>query len=315
MCLLQAGKILPKVFVVVMLLQFVVLAQKEERLIDKESWPFEPIKIVRLKNNKYTRIELGKSLEQEDDWLTGLTVTVQNASNKAIARMVLELGFPRAEGPSSDQPTYVVDMIYGRDPADSTTEVLELVQPNERAEIRLPEANLPLMKADLKTLGYTGHILRARIKIGSVTFVDGSMWSAGELFYPDPQNPKRKLNPRVPLNRQESERSPPRRSQLLLRTSLLRFQHVSFEYARAPYRLDLVDALLGRVPSADSPTVPCTTVFNFTETHNCGSDGSGCTYTQNNFSDGIEFLGIRNARKELSTVRCQKADGTFVQAA
>jgi hypothetical protein len=58
-------------------------------------------------------------------------------------------------------------------------------------------------------------------------------------------------------------------------------------------------------------TLPCNTVFVVTETHSCGPDNSGCTYKQNIFDGTIELLGLRNARSQLSSVRCLKSDGTF----
>ena len=57
--------------------------------------------------------------------------------------------------------------------------------------------------------------------------------------------------------------------------------------------------------------MPCNTVFVTTQTHNCGTEGSGCTFKQNIFDGNIELLGLRNARSLLSTTRCQKSDGTF----
>jgi hypothetical protein len=174
-------------------------AQQQERLIDKQSWPSEPIKIVRLKT-KDRPVELGKKFSEEDDWLKGLTVTVENISNKAIARIEIDLTFPRAEGGSPPEiPILVTQIGYGKDPADvSADEVLKLVLAGESVDIKIPEANLPFINKGLKELGYPEKAKHAQLIVQTVTFSDGSEWAAGEMFYPDPNNPKQKLNPRFP---------------------------------------------------------------------------------------------------------------------
>ncbi len=58
------------------------------------------------------------------------------------------------------------------------------------------------------------------------------------------------------------------------------------------------------------PTLPCNTVFVASQNVACGSV-SGCAFKQNTFDDSIELLGLRNARKSLSSVMCQKSDGTL----
>jgi hypothetical protein len=182
-------------------LPIMAFAQDKERLIDKESWRTEPIKVVKVKT-KGKAIELGKKFGEEDDWLQGLTVTVQNLSDKAIARIELKLAFPRAGGGSSPETAiYMIGMGYGKEPADvPPEEVLKLVLPGETVDVKLLEVNVPFIKEDLEKLGYEQPIKHARISVRSVTFVDGSEWAGGEIFYPNPNNPKRKINPELPID-------------------------------------------------------------------------------------------------------------------
>lgn len=98
---------------VIIFLPVLGFAQKQERVISKISWKDAPIKIDKLQTKGKT-IELGKKFSEEDDWLKGLAVTVENVSDKPISRIELDLSFPRPEGPSETIPTYVVKMIYGR---------------------------------------------------------------------------------------------------------------------------------------------------------------------------------------------------------
>jgi hypothetical protein len=67
------------------LLPLIGFAQESERVVERVPWRTEPIKILKLKT-KNNEVEAGKKFSEADDWLVGLTVTVQNTSNKPIAR-------------------------------------------------------------------------------------------------------------------------------------------------------------------------------------------------------------------------------------
>jgi len=119
-------------------------------------------------------IETGKKFAGDDDWLDGLKVTVKNTSDKVITRIAIGLSFPRNSG-AADETTYLVEMMYGNDPADENFDVLKQVNPGATAEVMMIKSNVPIIKQDLKQLGYPDPIFRAQLKIQSVTFIDGSM--------------------------------------------------------------------------------------------------------------------------------------------
>jgi hypothetical protein len=179
------------------------LGQEQDRVVDKESWRTEPIKIIKLKTMGKP-IELGKKFSGDENWLKGLTVTVENVSNKGIARIELELIFPRVGGGSSPEiPILITPLGYGRDPAEVLPpESLKMVLPGESVDITLPEVNLPFIEHDLKRLSYPEKTTHARIRVNSVTFIDGSEWAGDVLLYPDPKNPKNKINPNYPSEKQ-----------------------------------------------------------------------------------------------------------------
>jgi hypothetical protein len=183
-----------KLLFIFVCLQSALYAQAQDRMIEKISWRAEPIKIQKLET-RGRPIEMGKKFAEDDDWLDGLKVTVKNTSDKVITRIVMGLTFPRPSG-SSDEATYLVEMMYGNDPADETFDVLKQVNPGATAEVKMIKSNVPIIKQDLKQLGYPDPILRAQLKVQSVTFIDGSMWQGDTIFYPDPKNPRNKMNPR-----------------------------------------------------------------------------------------------------------------------
>ncbi len=183
--------------VLTIFLPVVVVAQVPQRVIEKASWRAEPIRIRQVKTNG-TIVELGKKFSQDPDWLKEFTVSVQNVSNKAIARIEINLSFLRDETSPSNASTYVVSLISGVEPSDLPAgEVPKLVSPGENVDVPLLEGNVPIIIQDLASLGYPEAITRARLTVESVTFSDGSTWAGDEMLYPDPRNPKRKINPRL----------------------------------------------------------------------------------------------------------------------
>ena len=304
MSLLKTPKLL---VVLITLLPIIVMGQTPLRIIDKASWRSEPIKIQKIKTGGKV-IELGRRFPAEGDWLKGLTVTVENVSSKAIARIELILAFPRAHDPSQEAQVYVVRLMHGLDPSDpSYSETQKPTMPGETVEVTLPDANVPIIKADLKTLGYPDDTSRAQIRIDSVTFLDGSTWAGDEILYPDPKNPSRKINPK--FQRQDSVPDRP-----LSYYAPLRIGPSDVQYQKANFTFGLPGDFYSNRFSLRSllifqdETLPCNTLFLGTENPECAT---GCTFKRNLFDDNIELLGLRDARKQLSPTRCQRSDGTF----
>lgn len=132
----------------------ILAAQTPQRIIEKASWRTEPIKIQQVKTNGKI-VELGKKFEQDEDWLKGLSVSVENVSNKAIARIEINLSFPRSESASSETAIYVTTLMHGLEPSDVPAgETPKLLLPGESVDVRLIETNVPLIKQDLISLGY-----------------------------------------------------------------------------------------------------------------------------------------------------------------
>jgi hypothetical protein len=215
-------------------------AQGVERMIDKVSWRNEPIQMVKLKT-KNKSIALGRKFSEDDDWLRGLTVTVQNVSNKAIARIDIQLSFPRpAGGTSPETAIYIIGMGYGKDPVNvAANEVLKVVLPGETVDVKLLEVNVPSIKEDLEKLGYEQPIKHAQVMIRSVIFVDGSEWAGDYILYPNPNNPRQKINPKLPLEIQipQESRSSPELSKVFYPSPGFRFLNVGLRRAPAPTQL------------------------------------------------------------------------------
>ena len=296
------------IFIMIVFVHTTAFAQQTERLIDKLSWRTEPIKIERIKTKNKT-LELGKKFYADDDWLSGLTVTAQNISQQAIARIELTLAFPPPKESSREKPTLVVPMIFGQDPVvASSAEDLKLINPGERVEIELLESNIPSIREDIEKLGYEKTIKHAQVRVRSVIFVDGSEWIGDEVLYPNPNNPKERINP----NRQIPNRDPPQQDLSLSgRSELFTFLKVGVNRTSAHPRHiynRIGNFLLPQLPE----TLPCDSIHIENYTTSCGPVGEGCSYSRDLFvaSPLPEDIWQVNARKETIQTRCRKSNGT-----
>jgi len=235
------------------------LAQEPDRVIERVPWRTEPIKVLKLKT-KNKEVEFGRKFSEADDWLVGFTATVQNTSNKAITRIELALGFPPPKGSSPEKPTVVDGMIWGQEPATaSPSEELKLILPGESVELKLLESNLRWMKEDVEKLGYGKTIKHAQMWVRSVTFVDGSEWRGDEILYPNPNNPKQKINPIRQLP--DVSKPPQERSRLPSDSPVFRFLNAGFTLADSPPRFQNT-AYLRKVSLPQLPgTQPCNANF------------------------------------------------------
>src|SRR5262245_30856431 len=73
---------------------------QREPTVDRRTWSFKTVKVVAAKNKKKEKIEIGKSFEDDDDWLDGFTITVINNSDKIVTAVTVEMIFRREPGDS-----------------------------------------------------------------------------------------------------------------------------------------------------------------------------------------------------------------------
>src|SRR5262245_33867143 len=69
-----------------------------DRIVVRKPWRVEPVKVIAAKNKKKQNIEIGKSFDDDDDWLDGFTLTVVNNYDKVVTALTIEIIFPREPG-------------------------------------------------------------------------------------------------------------------------------------------------------------------------------------------------------------------------
>ncbi|HEX8653207.1 MAG TPA: hypothetical protein VF708_20505 [Pyrinomonadaceae bacterium] len=169
-----------------------ITQQGQERLLKKESWPKEPVKIVGVKAAKKS-LKLNEKFLADDDWFKGFTVRLINTSGKNITYISLRLLFARPEdGETAKDPPYVYSLTYGRDPSlpkpSTTSNSPQTVLAGKSIDIALPDEWYDSLKQGLKELKYPASIKRMEIALEEVAFEDGTMWSAGQFWQRDPNN-------------------------------------------------------------------------------------------------------------------------------
>jgi hypothetical protein len=163
---------------------------RRDRTVVRKPWSFEPVKVVAAKNKKKDKIEIGKTSDDDDDWLDGFAVTVLNGSDKIVTAMNIEMVFRRDPGDS--RPPVAQGLYFG--PSPRTVAYLQrdpnkIIRPGETAELNLSEENYQSLKLLLKQTGYPVTITRVELEIREVGFEDGSMLLAGTMYLPDPKHP------------------------------------------------------------------------------------------------------------------------------
>src|SRR5882672_463827 len=74
------------------------VSQQQERTVVRKPSPVKPVTVVAAKTKNKENIDTGKAFDEDDDWLDGFTVTVDNNSNKTVTAMTVQLIFRRDPG-------------------------------------------------------------------------------------------------------------------------------------------------------------------------------------------------------------------------
>jgi hypothetical protein len=174
---------------------YATTAQEKERTITKEMWRTEPVKIKLIKV-KGKPVGLKQKFSEEDDWLKGITINLENISKKTILYIRFEMLFPRPEGVknSEETPVYLHPLFYGEIPPPgepTPSDGRKQLRPGESVELALPENDHLLIKTTLERLGYPADLTTVMLAIGDVVFDDGTKWRGDFILHRDPHNPNK----------------------------------------------------------------------------------------------------------------------------
>jgi|SRR6185369_2214301 len=164
-------------------------SQQPDRIVARNPWPNEPVKIVAVKTKRKPDLEIGKAFVEVDDWLEDFTVTVLNNYGKTVTAITISMVFSRERGDTRAPlawnlhfgPSPIMREYRDRDPN-------KVVKVNNTAELSLSPEDYRMLKHDFEELGYST-IKRVELEIREVGFEDGSMFNSGTFYLQDPAFP------------------------------------------------------------------------------------------------------------------------------
>lgn len=171
------------------------LAQQEQyRIIEKHSFANEPIKITLVKTKKGV-VKLGEKFSSvDDDWFKGLTIRVENSSNKHVNYISILIVIKRPQDQElAGQAPFGEALRYGVSPFQSQGSAplkpAENIAPGGSIELALSDQSFEDNKAILKRFKFPDSVSHIELSVQEIGFEDGTVWSAGELWRRDSDNP------------------------------------------------------------------------------------------------------------------------------
>lgn len=173
--------------------------QDQDRLIERQSTPHEPVRINLIKTEKKRAVETDKRFRGDDEWFKGLTLNVTNVSGKVITYVDISFTFARPEeGETAQQPAFVNSLTYGNNPFldRETLQASPLppppppLLPGESLDLRLSDESYNRIRRILTKLKYPSSIKRITIVVRDIGFDDGTVWTFGHRYRPNPDDPE-----------------------------------------------------------------------------------------------------------------------------
>lgn len=168
--------------------------QEQERMIMKKTDFNPPVRIKAIKA-KGRSVALDAKFVDDDDWLKGLTVRLDNSSGKSLSSVRIEVYFHRPEDQAQDPPA-IWYLDYGDYPFHYKTEEeippsrVKRVLAGESVEVRLSDSDFNDMERFLKSTRYSSGTNAIELRITNIGFSDGTVWSGGRIFRRDPESPR-----------------------------------------------------------------------------------------------------------------------------
>lgn len=172
------------------LLPVSVFAQQvQNRVIKKKSWKNEPIKITKIKVGGVS-VEFGEKIQAQDDWLSGLTVSVTNTSDKAVCFINIALDLPRI------RERLVWSCTKDLSNAAESSKKIESLKPGESIDIVLTDKAYRGTREFLRGKNYSESINLVEIVVDEVGFEGekDTLRITGQMMRRDPNKPTRWLS-------------------------------------------------------------------------------------------------------------------------
>lgn len=189
-CIVRTSRLITISILIATCLLITSFAQESERTVKRKTWDNEPLQIQAVKINEI-KVDFNQVFLANNDWFSGLTVSVKNISNKNIVFINLAVDFPSQDGSTEPARDH---LLYGQVPL-APGEIDNEPPPANQPPLP-PEATATLIldsysntRSFLSESGQPESIKETQVEIYEVIYDDGTRWSGEELFRRNPDNP------------------------------------------------------------------------------------------------------------------------------
>lgn len=170
----------------------IVLAQPNVRTVKRTNWKNEPIKILNIKVKDKEIKTNEKFVDDNNAWLQDFTLDIENISSQTVIHLKIHLAFPKH---ATGKPTTWAgsNIWYGHEPVTNqpfiANESAPPLRTGDKATLKLADYNG--LRKFLDSLEHPKILKQITISIDQVFFDDGTMWSSGQMFKRDPNDPEK----------------------------------------------------------------------------------------------------------------------------
>ncbi|MGA9994506.1 MAG: hypothetical protein WBP93_03775 [Pyrinomonadaceae bacterium] len=160
----------------------------QTRLVAHVNPPDLPVEVLGIKV-KGKNIKLDEKFDDNEDWLNGLALKIKNISNKPVVYVGMYLDFPETKA-TGNIMSFPVS--FGQNPLSPIISAsAQRLLPDEMASISLDDKKFADLKNFIERRHSISSIHKASIRITTIAFEGGAIWSNGSWMRSDPNNPHR----------------------------------------------------------------------------------------------------------------------------
>lgn len=159
----------------------------EDKVVKHLPYANQPVEIGKV-NVKGKAIKFNAKIDlNEDDWLNNLSVTVKNVSDKTITHIMVYLEFPETKATGN---IMFFPLMYGQNPrAPIVSGQPEALPVAQTTSLSISGDTLNKLTSLVEKRQPLNSLRKVTIHLNTVYFEDGSLWTGGSFFRPDPINP------------------------------------------------------------------------------------------------------------------------------
>ena len=154
----------------------------------------EPVKAVTFRIGA-EEFAFGKEFEADQRWLEKLSINIQNSTGKAVTYIDVGLFFARSKEQEKLPPFHYSITLGNRLAAlkqkESGLHFASSIDRRSLLPVPLPAKEFDSIQSSLTRLNYLSTPYQIEVQIEEVGFEDGTLWSLGGWYKPDPNDPSK----------------------------------------------------------------------------------------------------------------------------